>query len=83
MVIFDDVGFTHNGCCSYACVFFVDQYLVNGSLAPFRFTSRRGHKFFFKFRDYLTGGWIGLAAAIAYAGYCLYEYNSEKQQQEK
>lgn len=31
----------------------------------------------------LTGGWIGLAAAIAYAGYCLYEYNSEKQQQEK
>lgn len=31
----------------------------------------------------LTGGWIGLAAAIAYAGYCLYEYNSEKLHQEK
>jgi len=26
----------------------------------------------------LTGGWLGLAAAIAYAGYCLYEYQSEK-----
>ena len=31
----------------------------------------------------LTGGWLGLAAAIAYAGYCLYEYNSEKLHQEK
>ena len=31
----------------------------------------------------LTGGWLGLAAAIAYAGYCLYEYQSEKIAEEK
>lgn len=26
----------------------------------------------------LTGGWLGLATAIAYAGYCLYQYKNEK-----
>ncbi|MDD2960283.1 MAG: hypothetical protein PHR92_17515 [Lachnospiraceae bacterium] len=31
----------------------------------------------------LTGGWLGLAAAITYAGYCLYQYQSEKLAEEK